>query len=1207
VTVNDMSTERTTALAGDRSRFAGVVVAIGASAGALSALRTLLGGLDASTGATFVVVVHRAPGHDRRLVELLEPYLSLPIREAKDDTLLEPDTIIVVPPTAEVSVIDSHLRLVSPADRMQRGYIDGVFRAVAAARGPRGVGVVLTGAGSDGALGLAQIRDKGGLTIAQDPAEAEFGSMPRSAVQAGVVDLALPLREMAAAIARYCGTDPQLPFGSHDGAHGEDERVELAELAEIVKERTGHDLSVYRPALVLKRIARRMRILAIDAWPTYLERLRADAGEGEVLAHEVLLNAGEFFCQRESFERLENEALSGLFALKGGESDTLRAWVVGCSTGEDAYSLAITLLEQRAKLDLRPRIQVFASDLSEDALQRARLGLYPTEIETMMSSERLAKFFVREDDRAYRVTQALRNVVVFAWHDVVKDFPFSQLDLAVCRPGLLDGFKPEVRQAVLRNFHYALKPHGLLVADSNSGVDEEAPQLFGANGDGLYRRLPARSSVVLPPASVSPSPVPRQRKPALAHPRLVHLGLLERYSPASVLVDADDNVIHYSARASRFLRLPGGEVTHQLLQLLREPLRSAVRGGLEAVDRRPAKWVSDSLLVHADNGVMRVAVHVEPAESTDTRLVVFEELAPGDTLTNDNRGRTASDFTSGLESGLEEASQRLRAIVAEGKEPSVGTPQDWELVHVLDDIDSAKEELQSINKELMSLSQDNRARVEDLARLSADLEVLLESTGLATLFLDGDLKIVRFTAPLLEIFHVLPSDKGRPLGELSHRLRDSELLDDARRVLQHLAPIEREAEADNGKWYLIRMLPYRSAPHGMGGVAITLVDITTRKKAELELRTADRRKDEFIALLAHELRNPLAPISSGIEILKRRDLDAAVAERVTLTMSRQAAQLVRLIDDLLDVSRISSGRLQLRKSRVRLSDIVRDAVAAVRPMIERAGHQLSVDAPREPIVLEADAARLTQVVANLLNNATRYTPAGGKISIGVQRDGDAVVLSVKDTGYGIPENALPHVFEMFYQGADPRSATQTGLGIGLALAKSLVEMHGGTISASSGGLDRGAEFKLRLPALERSAADDAHVAVPAHAPLKNHRVLVVDDNADAAQTLAMLLQALGANDVHVALSGEEALPLAERVRPDTVFLDLKMADMDGYEVAQRLRQEPWGEEAWLVALTGWGLEEHKRRTKDAGFDQHLTKPADRAALEAILSRPAGRA
>lgn len=285
---------------------------------------------------------------------------------------------------------------------------------------------------------------------------------------------------------------------------------------------------------------------------------------------------------------------------------------------------------------------------------------------------------------------------------------------------------------------------------------------------------------------------------------------------------------------------------------------------------------------------------------------------------------------------------------------------------------------------------------------------------------------------------------------------------------------------------------------------------------------------------------------------------------------------------------------------------MRDAVAAVRPLIDRSGHELTAKTPPERIMLDADAARLTQVLANLLNNSARYTPSGGKIQVRVRREGGTAVVTVRDNGYGIPENALPHVFEMFYQGADPRSATQTGLGIGLALAKSLVDMHGGAISAASGGLDRGSEFTLRLPVLEQDQAETAPAKEVVEASLGGHRVLVVDDNADAAKTLAVLIQTLGANDVHVAFSGEEALPLAERIKPDTVFLDLKMPDMDGYEVAQRLRSEPWCEGTWLVALTGWGLDEHKRRTKDAGFDQHLTKPADRAALEAILRRPAGR-
>ena len=1174
----------------------------------------------ADSGASFIVVVHSSSTHGSRLVELLQPYTELPVREATADARLDPNTVLVVAPTACVVGVDSHVRLAaSPADGTQRARIDRAFRAVAAT-GARGVGVVLTGAGSDGALGVRQLKDHGGLTIAQNPEEAEWASMPRAAIDTGMVDLVLPLRDIPAAIGRYGRSNAQQAKQDEDGAP-----APIGELLAHLQAHTGRDFSVYRRSALLRRVRKRMRLHSTDDWSNYLDLLRAEPAEAADLAKDLQSNVAEFFREPETFSRLVTDVLPRLFALKSTQRDTLRAWVVGCSTGEEAYSLAIALVEQASDREPKPRLQVFASEMADEPLQRARAGFYPLEIEEAMSSSRLAKFFVRDHDRGYRVRHELRNLVVFAAHDVVNDFPFSQLDLVVCRGSLLDEFNADVRRAVLRNFHYALRPHGVLVVDSSAGLDLEVPHLFVADGgSGVYRRVATtRQSIALPPAifsahsaASSTASTASSAKRGALDVHFVHLGVLERYAPASVLVDEDARVLHYSARAGRFVRLPGGEPTHELLHLLREPLRSAVHAGIEAVDRHATPWTSDTVLVHAESGVVSVAVHVEPTGPSpalaNAKVVVFQELGPGDGVDAARRTRDAADFTAHLQSELDEASRRLRAVVAHGKESAEtvaarGNGHDWTLVRVLEDIEAAKEELTSVNEELLLLDRDNRTRVEELARLSADLEVLLESTGLATLFLDRELKIVRFTPPLLDIFEALPSDKGRSFAELEHRLRDNELVDDARRVLKHLAPIEREVEADNGKWYLLRMLPYRSAPHGLGGVAITLVDVTSRKKAELELRQTDRRKDEFIALLAHELRNPLAPISSGIEILKRRDLDAGVAERVTLTMSRQAAQLVRLIDDLLDVSRISSGRLQLRKSRIKLADIVRDAVAAVRPLIERSGHQLEVDVPREPIVLEADAARLTQVLANLLNNAARYTPAGGKIGVAVRRDGQAVVVSVEDTGFGIPVDVLPHVFEMFYQSADPRSATQSGLGIGLALAKSLVEMHGGTINAASAGPDLGSRFTLRLPALEPAAIDDIPAEADVRAPLGGHRVLVVDDNADAAQTLATLIQALGANDVHVALSGEEALPLAQRVKPDTVFLDLKMPEMDGYEVAQRMRREPWGEATWLVALTGWGLDEHKRRTKDAGFDQHLTKPADRAALEAILSRPAGRA
>jgi CheY-like chemotaxis protein len=325
-------------------------------------------------------------------------------------------------------------------------------------------------------------------------------------------------------------------------------------------------------------------------------------------------------------------------------------------------------------------------------------------------------------------------------------------------------------------------------------------------------------------------------------------------------------------------------------------------------------------------------------------------------------------------------------------------------------------------------------------------------------------------------------------------------------------------------------------------------------------------------------------------------------------MDRQMTHVVRLVDDLLDISRITSGKLELRRKQVLLADVVANAIDASRVFIEAHGHELVVETRADALSVEGDPERLTQIFANLLSNSAKYTPRGGRIVLTIEREGDAAVVKVADTGVGIPPEALEHVFEMFAQVGAHQASSTGGLGIGLALARTLVELHGGRLSAFSAGLGLGSTFTVHLPlAHAPAAASTAHEpAKPSERPgVDGRRVLVVDDNADAAQTLAYLIRALGENEVHVAHSGAEALPLAQRVKPDTVFLDLKMPEMDGYEVARRMRGEPWAHDAWLVALTGWGLDEHKRRSTEAGFNEHLTKPADRSALENILARNNG--
>ena len=501
---------------------------------------------------------------------------------------------------------------------------------------------------------------------------------------------------------------------------------------------------------------------------------------------------------------------------------------------------------------------------------------------------------------------------------------------------------------------------------------------------------------------------------------------------------------------------------------------------------------------------------------------------------------------------------------------------------------------------------ENGRRVDELGQLSEVLRELLQSTGIATLFLDRALNVARFTPQLGELFDVRDDDIGEPVSNIAARLDCADLAEDARRALDQQATVDHEVCSRAGRWYLTRMLPYRTPTNRVAGAVLTFIDITDRKRAEQDLREANRRKDEFLALLAHELRNPLAPIVTGIELLRQAKDKPQLLEQVTATMSRQARQLVRLVDDLLDLSRVSGGRLRLRKSRVPLRDVVRDAVASVRPIMERQRHELRVTISDERLELDADGARLTQVFANLLNNAARYTPESGRIAIEAGREGHEAVVAVSDNGIGIPQPLLARIFEMFYQGDEGRLTRGGGLGIGLTLARSLAEMHGGTITVSSEGANRGSKFEVRLPVAELPAEVVAKEPQRTSSEtLGGHRVLIVDDNTDAARTLGMLVETLGKNEVHVAYNGDDALRIAQEHRPDIVLLDLKMPGMDGYEVARRLRSESWGRDLTLVALTGWALEDHRRRSRDAGFDRHLTKPADISALAAVLSsRPA---
>ena len=481
---------------------------------------------------------------------------------------------------------------------------------------------------------------------------------------------------------------------------------------------------------------------------------------------------------------------------------------------------------------------------------------------------------------------------------------------------------------------------------------------------------------------------------------------------------------------------------------------------------------------------------------------------------------------------------------------------------------------------------------------------LFDSTEIATVFLDRHLIVRSFTPAIANLYSLIPTDQGRPLTHFVSHLQYNTLREDVAFVLSTLEPLERRVvREDDTSHYVMRILPYREPDSSVSGVLVTFIDITSVVQAEEALVAADMRKDVFLATLSHELRNPLAPIRNAAQLLRSPRLAVEELTHAQQVISRQVTHLSALLDDLLDVSRITRGSFLLKKEYVDVQVLLDGAIETAQPLIDAKGHTLRVDRPAAPIRLEVDPVRITQVITNLLTNAVKYTPGGGLLYLGTRIDAQHFMIFVRDSGIGLSPEAMSKVFDMFTRIESGAARSEGGLGIGLALAKGLVELHGGRMRVSSAGHGQGSEFVICLP---RTLVVEAPSPVSADSDnggvtSKPRRVVIADDNRDSATTLGLLLEHAG-HEVHLAYSGAEAMEVAKRVRPDIGVVDIGMPDLTGYEVAERIRHEAWGKEMTLIAVTGWGQESDRRRALAAGFDHHLTKPIDPDNLQSLFNR-----
>lgn len=836
------------------------VVGIGASAGGLAALKEFFDNVPAQSGLTFVVVVHLSPEHPSMLADILQPHVRFPVQQVSETTPLEKDRVYVIPPNANLSAIDTHLRLSKlEVERRERAPIDHFFRTLAATHDGHAVGVVLTGTGSDGTLGIREIKAKGGVIIVQDPNEAEFDGMPQSAIASGMVDLVLPVAQIAEAILRLSRTQPRVPLPND--VDGDAPADALPKVLGVLRARTERDFTRYKRATILRRIARRMQLNFVEDFEGYVTRIRESPEEARALADDLLITVTSFFRDPQVFATLEKQIIPEIFDQKR-PADAIRVWSVGCATGEEAYSLAILLVEEASRREAPPRIQVFASDLHKHSLDRAREGFYPGDIEADVSPERLRRFFYKEEG-GYRVHKDLRELVVFAPHNLLSDPPFSRLDLISCR-NLLIYLEREVQREVVELFHYALRQNGHLLLGSSEVVD--ASELFRTEDKKLclYRRrnvppLEPRLPVfpLAPRGRVSMNAQTRDTADPAAIYGELHQHLVERYAPPSILVSMEDRVVHLSEHAGRYLVHPGGELTASVAKLVREELRLDLRSMLQTVREtgRPlnSKAIDVRFNGHSRPVVMRVWPSLQPDENGFV-LIMFEEREPErPSETPEARaGADAGSRVAELEGELQRMRHRLQTTIEEfesSQEEMKAANEEMqstneELRSTMEELETSKEELQSINEELQTVNQENRHKVEELSQLSSDLHNLLASTDIATLFLDRELRILRFTPRLGELFSVRQTDRGRPISDLTNRIGYPEMRADAALVLGRLSPIQREVQDEVGRWYLTRVLPYRSTEDRIEGVVITFVDITSRRNAEETARSSEQRLGE---------------------------------------------------------------------------------------------------------------------------------------------------------------------------------------------------------------------------------------------------------------------------------------------------------------------------------------------------------------------------
>ncbi|MBW4428413.1 MAG: PAS domain-containing protein [Nostoc desertorum CM1-VF14] len=1371
------------------------IVGIAASAGGLEAFTELLQYLLTDTGMAFVLVQHLDPNHKSLLSEILARTTQMPVSEVQDGMTVEPNKVYIIPPNTKMMLSGGVLQL-TPREKVKGKYMpaDAFFTSLAADRGHKSIAVVLSGSDGDGSLGLKAIKAAGGVTFAQCEDTAKFDSMPNTAVATGNVDFILPPQKIAeelVSLSRNPIISNSQPLIAVD---------KLPEVADalttifvLLRSQTGVDFSHYKPNTLARRMQRRMLLYKLDKLEDYAKYLQNNPGEVKALYEEILIHVTYFFRDFEAFEVLKERVFPIITKNKSLELP-IRIWVAGCSTGEEVYSIAICLLEFLSDKVSPPSLQIFATDISELAIEKARAGIYLEDQMAEVSPERRRRFFNAIEGGGYQISKAIRELCVFARQDLGSDPPFSNLDLVSCR-NVLIYLDETLQKRILPVFHYSLNPTGFLLlgTSESTGKYSELFTLIDKKYKIYAKKLTANRPILSFVSSnytvakvESPKPTDENPSKEFDLDRKTDQLILNRYAPVGVVINNKMEVLQFRGEIDLYLKLVPGKASLNLFKMVRQGLLVELRAAIYQAQREKNLVKKQGLRIEEGDLSRIVNLEVIPfnfvANEEFCFLILFEEAPP--VVNNSNPVNPENQEQLYLEREIirlrlelananqerAAAQEYLQAVIQEqehiNQDLKVANEEilssNEELQSTNEELETAKEEIQATNEELNTTNEELRSRNLELHQVNNDLTNLLASINIPILILTLDLRVRRFTPMAQRLFNLIPTDAGRPLSDIRANLNIPDLEPLILEVLDTLSIKELEVQTFGGYWYNLRIRPYRTTENQIDGVVLVLIDIdglkrsaatleqarnyaeaivetvqvplivldsdlrvnkanrsfyetfqvspsqttqslifelgngqwnipglqqlledilvndtsiqnleiehcfehigqktmllngwkiiqqgeaqrillaiediSDRKQFELErsnllaqeqsarqeAQIANRAKDEFLSNLSHELRNPLNSILGWAQLFRTRNLDSSGVARAWSVVERSAKVQSKLIDDLLDIARITSGKLHLNTRLIDLVSVVDAAIKSIEFSAEAKSIQIVSQLNSATVVGDFD--RLQQVMWNLLSNAIKFTPADGRVGIILEALDTHAQIQVSDTGIGITADLLPYIFDRFRQGNSSTSKTSPGLGLGLSIARHIVELHGGTIQAQSLGEGKGTTIAIRLPLrsippeitpptyLEPSLLSETPDPLDGKNPptLEGLCILAVDDQLDSRDLIKWMLEEFGAEVVVVTSAREAIAALTDSPgRYDVLLADIGMPEEDGISLIRQVRElEPEaGGQIPAAAITAYVTEQERQRAIDAGFQMHIAKPIELTQLVLMIANLSGR-